>query len=44
MPAASMVGLRSRSPAISVFSGFGMFCLMCGLMVGLFKVRLLVSG
>jgi len=31
MPAASMVGLVRLSPAICVFSGFGMFCLMCGL-------------
>jgi len=38
MPAASMVGLRSCRPAISVSKGFGMFCLMCGLMVGLFKL------
>ena len=38
MPAASIVGLRSCSPAICVARGFGMFCLMCGLSVWLFKL------
>ncbi len=38
MPAASMVGFCRFSVAICVARGFGMFCLMFGLSVWLFKL------